>query len=193
MKTDTFLFAILLGMAAAGSAQAQDAEAAQLRQAATGASFQVGDTAFRLAPSAEVAPVSASAPKDGLVVAGKYRVNIPDATARPTTGSTVKSPRQSPAQANAAPATKLAAAVSERGEPVVITSSLNVYFDQPSVLADAVRSTGGKLTYSSAIGGKGTIEFGSVAEAIKAMDTLQGKAGIKEVSPQLVQPRNMKH
>ena len=77
------------------------------------------------------------------------------------------------------------------GEPVVVTSSVNVYFDQASVLDEAVRRTGGRLTYASAIGGKGTIEFDSVQQALDAVAKLQGQAGIKEASPKIEQLENM--
>lgn len=165
----------LLCLAAATGAQAQTG--AELRQAATGASFKVGDTQFRIAPSAVVTPATATSDPAKSVVAGKYDVSVGAATAS----------SRSKRSAAAAPAAKLAAAVSEGGTPVVVTSSINVYYSQPSVLADAVRATGGKLTYSSDIGGKGTIEFGSVAQAIEAVGKLQGKAGIKEVSPKIEQ------
>lgn len=176
MKTISLLCISLLGVSVATGAQAQaDAE---LRQAATGASFSVGDTQFRIAPSAVVTPATAASDPAQTVVAGKYAVSV---------GAANASARSTRSTAAAAPSAKLAAAVSEGGAPVVVTSSINVYYDQPSVLADAVRTTGGKLTYSSDIGGKGTIEFGSVAQAIEAVGKLQGKAGIKEVSPKIEQ------
>lgn len=179
MKTISMLCVCVLGLAAAGAAQAQSGPAGQLQQAATGASFKIGDTQFRLAPSATVAPADAGAAADRIVVAGKYAIELGAAPARA---------KRSLADA---PSTKLAAAVSQTGEPVVVTSSINVYFDEPGMLAEAVRSTGGRLTYSSAIGGKGTLEFDSVAQALEAAAKLQGKAGIKEASPKIEQLENM--
>lgn len=181
MKTLSLLCVSVLSMSLATVAQAQSSAESQLRQAATGASFKVGDTEFRLAPSAVVVPATAASDPAQTIVGGKYAVSIGDAVASARTKRS----------ADAAPASKLAAAVSASGVPTVVTSSINVYFSQPSVLADAVRATGGKLTYSSQVGGKGTIEFGSVAEAIEAVGKLQGKAGIKEVSPQIEQLENM--
>jgi len=188
MKIKFSLFSLILGLAATTGAHAQNDNSAQLRQAATGAAFKIGDIGYRLVPSAVVKPVGKSTPRGEAVVAERYSLSLPSAGENASGG--VARSKRSLADESAAPATKLAAAVSERGDPVVVTSSINVYFDQPSVLADAVRTTGGKLTYSSAIGGKGVIEFGSVAEAVKAMGKLQGKAGVKEVSPQLVKPKN---
>ncbi|MGO1070444.1 hypothetical protein [Lysobacter sp. CA199] len=182
MKTLSMLCVSLLGMALATAAQAQSSAETQLRQAATGASFKIGDTQFRLAPSAVVSPATAASDPAQTIVGGKYAVSVDAADA---------SPRSKRSAAADAPSGKLAAAVSESGVPAVVTSSINVYFNQPSVLADAVRATGGKLTYSSDIGGKGTIEFGSVAEAFEAVGKLQGKAGIKEVSPQIEQLENI--
>jgi len=169
----------LLGMALANGAQAQSAAPESLRQAATGASFKVGDTQFRLAPSATVTAADASADPGQAVVAGKYALAL---------GAAPASARRGLA---AAPSPKLAAAVSQTGEPVVVTSSINVYFDQPSVLDEAVRRTGGRLTYASAIGGKGTIEFDSVQQALDAAAQLQGQAGVKEASPKIEQLENM--
>lgn len=182
MKTLSLLCVTLLGMSLATAAQAQASAESQLRQAATGASFKIGDTEFRLAPSAVVAPATADTDPAQTIVGGKYAVSL---------GNAAAPARAKRSAAADAPASKLAAAVSESGVPAVVTSSINVYFNEPSVLADAVRSTGGKLTYSSDIGGKGTIEFGSVAEAIEAVGKLQGKAGIKEVSPQIEQLENI--
>lgn len=187
MKNPSKLCALLLALAATGSVQAQVNIDTQLRQAATGASFKVGDTAFRLAPTAVVESGGTSATKNDTVVGGKYKVTLPASAAAAAGAAAAKTPSAPGAASSQAPSTKLAAAVSEGGAPVVVTSSLNVYFDQPSVLAEAVRATGGKLVYSSAIGGKGTIEFATVDEAIKAMTQLQGKAGVKEVSPKIVQ------
>lgn len=177
MKTIPVLCVSLLGLALATGAQAQSAATESLREAATGAAFKVGDTQFRLAPSATVTAADASADPGQAVVAGKYALAL-DAAPAAKRGLA------------AAPA-RLAAAVSQSGEPVVVTSAVNVYFDQPAVLAEAVRSSGGRLTYASAIGGKGTIEFDSVQQALDAAAKLQGLAGIKEASPKIEQLENM--
>lgn len=178
MKTIPVLCVSLLGMVLATGAQAQSGAAVSLRQAANGAAFKVGDTQFRLAPSATVTAADASADPGQAVVAGKYALALGAAPAAAKRGLA------------AAPA-KLAAAVSQSGEPVVVTSSVNVYFDQPAVLAEAVRSSGGRLTYASAVGGKGTIEFDSVQQALDAAAKLQGVAGVKEASPKIEQLENM--
>ncbi|MGH8082495.1 MAG: DNA breaking-rejoining protein [Lysobacter sp.] len=182
MKTIPVLCVSLLGMVLATHAHAQSVAPESLRQAATGASFKVGDIQFRLAPAATVTAADASADPAQTVVAGKYAVEVGAAPSRS---------KRSLDGASAAPAAKLAAAVSQSGEPVVVTSSVNVYFDQPDVLAEAVRSSGGKLTYSSVVGGKGTIEFDSVQQALDAVARLQGIAGIKEASPKIEQLENM--
>ncbi len=182
MKTLPVLCVSLLGVIGlllASGAQAQSAAPEALRQAATGASFKIGDTQFRLAPSATVTAADASADPGQAVVAGKYALAL---------GAAPASARRGLA---AAPSPKLAAAVSQTGEPVVVTSSINVYFDQAGVLDEAVRRTGGRLTYASAIGGKGTIEFDSVQQALDAAAKLQGQAGIKEASPKIEQLENM--
>ena len=183
MKTIPVLCVSLLGMVLATHAHAQSAAPESLRQAATGAAFKVGDVQFRLAPSATVTAADASTDPAQAVVAGKYAIEV---------GAAPSSSRAKRSLDAAAPlAGKVAAAVSQSGEPVVVTSSINVYFDQASVLADAVRSTGGTLTYSSLVGGKGTLEFDSVQQALDAAARLQGKAGIKEASPKIEQLENM--
>lgn len=174
MKTSILVVsAALSALMGTTAAQAQSVGAAGLARAATGASFTVGDTRFRLAPSATVIAATKDTRPEHLIAGGRYAMRIDAGTGlQPRSG---------------APARTLAAAVSDNGMPVVVTSSVNVYFDQPAVLSDAVRLTGGKLTYASNIGGKGTLEFASVAAAIDAIGKLQGRAGVKEASPVIVQ------
>lgn len=184
MKTLSIVCVSLLGMAFVSGAQAQSAAQDELRQAATGATFKVGDTEFRLAPSASVTPATKVADPSQTIVAGQYAVSVGAAAA-------AKRNKRSVGDVTPQAEERLGVAVSESGAPTVVTSSLNVYFDQIDTLRQAVRDSGGTLTYASEIGGKGVIEFGSVAEAIEAMQKLQGKAGVKEVSPQIVQLENM--
>lgn len=186
MKTTTILVPVLLLAAGVASAQPtlpservpeQPMVSAQLRQAATGASFRVGERKYRLAPGSVVTAADGKSGADAQRVrVGKYAVELRGSNAR------------SAKAANANP--RMAAAVGGGGEAVIVTSALNVYVTNVSALQDAVRATGGKLTYSSAVGGKGKIEYASVDEAIKAMSTIQGLAGVKEASPVLVPPQN---
>lgn len=154
-------------------AHAQDDARRELQRAATGQSFRIGQTQFRLVPDATVAARAAgqSAPA-GQVAVGRYQLGL-------------GAPRARSARAVAA-APRLAAAVDASGRPVVVTSALEVYHRDVSVLRQAARATGGKLTYASAIGGDGKIEYASVAEAMAAMGKIEGLAGVRAVSPAIV-------
>ncbi|MGO1070447.1 hypothetical protein [Lysobacter sp. CA199] len=173
----------LLAFAIAPMSHAQShSKKAELELAATGESFSVGDTHFRIVPSASVRASSATVdPERDVVVAG-YLLE-------PAAATPARAKRSLDAGNAAAPAgaENLAVAVSEGGLPTVVAPELNVYFDRISVLDALIRDTGGSLLYSSAIGGKATIGYGSVAEAIAAMKRIQGRAGVAEVSPRIIE------
>lgn len=186
MKTITILVPALLLATGVGVAQTKPPAGlsvpdlpvtnAELRQAATGAAFRVGDRKYRLAPDSVVSVAGAEKTAGrSRVRVGKYAVELRGKNKRDAVSAGKK---------------KMAAAVGNTGEAVIVTSTLNVYVTHAAALQDAVRATGGKLTYASAVGGKGRIEYASVDEAIKAMGTIQGLAGVKEASPALVQPKN---
>ncbi|MEH6418181.1 hypothetical protein, partial [Pseudomonas sp. CGJS7] len=186
MKTLVLSCAGLLAFAIAPMSHAQSySKKAELELAATGESFSVGETRFRLAPSASVRPSAESAdPERDVVVAG-YLLE-PAAITASTGGRAKRSLDAAPASA-ATGAENLAVAVSEGGLPTVVAPELNVYFDHIGVLDALVRDTGGHLLYSSAIGGKATIGYASVADAIAAMKRIQGRAGVAEVSPRIIE------
>lgn len=175
----------VLAVAIAPAGMAQDyTKKAELDLAATGETFTIGQNQFRIAPTATVKPVDASTDLRRDVIVGGYVVE-PAAAPSPTRNKRSIDP------APAAAATGLAAAVSANGRAVVVAPELNVYVAQPGVIDALVRETGGKLLYSSEIGGKATIGYGSVAEAMKARQRIAGKAGVKEVSPRLIQQRKV--
>ena len=93
MKTLPVLCVSLLGMVLASGAQAQTGAPESLRQAATGASFTIGDTQFRLAPSATVTAADASADPGQAVVAGKYALALGAAPAAAKRGLAATPPR----------------------------------------------------------------------------------------------------
>ena len=190
MKTITLFIPALLLIAGASSAQVDKdalraglgdsaAGKAALSKAASGPAFRVGDRQYRLAPDGVVGAANAKRAADGNEVrVGKYSVRFPSAA-----GGAAKS-------AGAGGTQRLAAAIGQTGEPVVVTSTLDVYVASAAVLQDAVRASGGKLVYSSAVGGNGKIEFASVNDALAALGKIEGLAGVKEVSPALVPPEN---
>lgn len=176
---------LAIAMAPAALAQAA-ASKAELAQAATGERFSIGQTGFRLAPSAVVskqAQPGAEAGRD--LVAGDYLVAVPAAAAEAASARSARS--LSPASGGE----NLAAAVSDSGDTVIVAPELNVYFSHPGVVDQLVKQTGGTLLYSSAVGGKATIGYGSVAEAMQARERILGQAGVKEVSPRLVEQRRV--
>ncbi|WP_206410469.1 hypothetical protein [Lysobacter enzymogenes] len=179
------LCAGLLSLIVAPAALSQTYTArAQLDLAATGESFAIGDKTFRLAPSAVVRKAG-PATDAGQVRVASYAID-PAPAASPASRS--RSARSVDAP-TAAPAENLAAAMSADGTVVVLRPQLNVYFNDASVVNALVRDTGGTLVYSSAVGGKAIVRYGSVAEAMQARQRIQGRAGVKQVNPDLVRPR----
>ncbi|MEH6421218.1 hypothetical protein [Pseudomonas sp. CGJS7] len=176
MKIITLVCPILLAFAVNAHAQSEDAARAELQQAATGESFRIGYSQFRLIPTSVVAEAKASSKSaaSGKVRVGPYTVGAQ--TAKAATGAKA-----------AAAKPKLMAAMSDDGRAVVVTSTLEVYHRNVSALKDAAKATGGKLTYSSEAGGNGRIEFASVAEAMAAMPKILGISGIKDVAPEIIQ------
>jgi len=178
------------------SLQAQTySKQAELELAATGDAFQIGSQTFRVAPAAVAAPVSDTTdPSKDVVVAG-YEVKLP---APPASTASSRSKRDLGAPQTAAAAGPVAAggvlgvAVGdEGGRAVLVTQRLNVYVSDIGVAAKLAGSTGGTVTYSSALGGNAVIEYASVDAALAAMKRIQGAAGVKEVSPEIIQSQIM--
>jgi len=174
------LLSLILAPAALG--QTYTARA-QLDLAATGESFTIGDKTFRLAPSAVVRKAGPQT-EAGHVRVASYAID-PAAVASPA--SSARSKRSLDA-GRAAAGENLAAAMSADGSVVVLKPQLNVYFDDASVVDALVRDTGGTVVYSSAVGGKAIVRYGSVAEAMQARQRILGRAGVKRVNPDLVRP-----
>lgn len=174
MKIAMLVGPALLGAAALAHAQSGDAAREALQQAATGEVFRIGYTEFRIAPAGAVTPAGARKPAGSpqLQVAG-YAIEL--------SGGNAKA---------AGAGDRLAAAVGDDGKPVVVTSTLNVYHRNVAVLRDAARASGGRLTYASEAGGNGRIEFDSVADALAAMHRIRAIAGVREVSPEIIQGRD---
>ncbi|MGO1070449.1 hypothetical protein [Lysobacter sp. CA199] len=190
MKIQSVSFCIgLLALAIAPAIHAQTySKKAELELGATGDTFKIGDTVFRIAPQAVVKASTPQAdPARDLVVADYVVEPVAAQAPSPRSKRSIDSAVSSPGGA----VQNLAAAVSDGGLPVVVAPELNVYFDQIGVLDALVRDTGGTLVYSSQVGGKGTIAYGSVAEAMTAMRRIQARAGVKEVSPRLIQSRRV--
>lgn len=179
------LCAGLLSLAMAPTLPAQSyTNQAQLGLAATGDTFTIGDKPFRLAPSAVVRKATRAPAANEVAVAG-YLIN-PAPLGAPVPAARV---RRSAADTPPAAGENLAAAVSEDGVTIVLMPQLNLYVDHIGVVDPIVRETGGTLVYSSAAGGKASIRYASVAEAMNARQRILGRAGVKAVSPARVPPR----
>ncbi|MEH6417199.1 hypothetical protein, partial [Pseudomonas sp. CGJS7] len=169
----------LFALACASTALAQDhAKRAELSRAATGESFAIDGKTFRLVPSAAIREAGATTGLDEVVVAN-YVIG-------PAAASSARVKRDLGAAADAAARPNLGAAVAADGTAVVILPQLSVYVSDISVVDAIVRDTGGVLTYSSAVGGKATIRYPSIAEAMSARQRILGRAGVKEVNPDRV-------
>ncbi|MGH8082500.1 MAG: hypothetical protein ACREP7_18135, partial [Lysobacter sp.] len=182
MKIQSLSFcAGLLAMAMTPAALAQvQATKAALDAAATGERFSIGQTEFRLAPSAVIKQVAPNAEAGRDMVVGDYVIEVPAVAS-----SNARSKRSVGASTGGE---NLVAAVSDSGNTVIVAPELNVYFSHPGVVDDVAKETGGTVLYSSAVGGKATIAYASVGEAMQARQRILGQAGVKEVSPRLVEP-----
>lgn len=181
MKTFMVFGGALIASCFASAGQAQVyTQKAELELAADGEAFDIGGTQFRLAPSAVVETAPADADPERDVIVGRYAI-------RPASVLAHRSRRAAVAGLPAG----LAAAVSADGLAVIVAAELNVYFDDAAVLDGLVRGSGGRLLYSSAVGGKATLAFDSVDSAFAAMKRLRAKAGVKEVGPRLVTSRRV--
>ncbi|SDZ01544.1 hypothetical protein SAMN04487939_11212 [Lysobacter sp. yr284] len=168
---NSILYLSLLGAMLAAPAMAQVGPAAKaLQQSATGESFTIGQMRFRVVPDAVLEPATGKAGTRQQAVIGKYAVKLGTAKSAAADGGDAR----------------MAVAMSDSGVPVVVTSSLDVYVSHIGALNEAVRDTGGKLKYSSALGGNGVIEYASVAQALQAMQKLSAIAGVKSASPRLI-------
>lgn len=151
-------------------------DAQQLKQAATGRSFDVGGTRFQLAPSASVQAV------------GSGQFKIAPAAAASSTGARVKrSLDGSDAGAADAGAGKFAAAVSTDGAPVVATSRVTVFFTDATAAQRAAKATGGTVVKLSKPSGRAIVEYPSVNAALDATARLLSTAGIRAAEPDVVQ------
>ena len=195
-KTLMCLALTALIAAAAHPAQAQTyTKQAELELAATGDAFQVGSRRFRVAPSAVPAPVSdrPDPAKDVIVAGYEVKLRAPDAAApKSRSKRDLSAPATTAAAGPVADGGALGVAVAEEGgRAVLVTQRLNVYVGDIGVVAGLASATGGKVTYSSALGGNAVIEYASVDAALAAMKRIQGANGVKEVSPEIIQSRIM--
>lgn len=178
--------AFLLAMAPTVFSQTYTAQA-QLERAATGDAFSIGDTQFRLVPSATIRKADAGTSNDAVTASGYV---IEPSTAAAPGQATVRSQSSVGTAPSDSPGEELAAAVSPDGQAIVIRPRINVYFAPGTDVQALADSTGGTLVYASQVGGKATLGYASVAEAMAARQQLLGRAGVKQAAPDLVPPEN---
>jgi hypothetical protein len=190
MKKTMLSFACGASLVLAATAGAQDNDLVQLRgtaipadqtplvQAASGDAIAVGDTHFRLVPGATVRPTKAGpvAGQQAAAEVGDYTITLPAA------GVAARSARSMPVGSE-----KLAAAVSEDGLPVVVTSQVRVFFRDAAALQRQARATGASVVSISTASGLAILDYGTVAAALQSFGRLQGAAGIRGAEPDLIQ------
>lgn len=155
-------------------------DAAELKGAATGRQFQVGKAQFRLAPSAAVQRKNGN---DFLITPSA----TPETSGAPPSGSRKKRSTDTPASEAGSSSGKLAAAVSPDGAPIVVTSSVNLYFYDEAAVKRAAQVTSGKVASVSTASGKAVVEYTSVDSALDAVSRLKSVAGIIDAEPAVVQ------
>lgn len=181
MTNHKTLAGLMLATLLVGSAHAQTYTAqAELELDATGDAFRIGQQNFRVAPSAMPTPVDETTDRNAALVVAGFEIKLPPTAAKRSFGKAA-------AATTVAGGGPLAAAIDDSGAAVLVTQRLNVYADDLGSVAGLAARTGGEVAYSSALAGKAIIKYPSAQAALQALKQIQGQAGIKEASPQIIQ------
>lgn len=191
MKTKLFLALLLINIASSVPQLAhadEDAET-QLQQAATGATFKIGATAFRLVPNARVEKLDKNAsvqdkPKAELARIGQYSISL----ASGTTSNTAKATGATKLAGGATHSEPFAVAVNQRsGAPALLTSRLKVYCKETGEASTLAQASKGKVLLASSGAQLLILDYASPAEALAAMPLLQNHRCVKAVEPEIHQ------
>jgi hypothetical protein len=201
MKTFKFV-AVLMAMSLFPLAHAQTTSK-ELRQAATGARFQVGDTGFRLVPGAiavkgDATPppsqqrvMANAAPLMGASVDGAVGHVGPYAIVLPKAGAGVATARADLAMDGTAGGGRQAVAINESsGQPVLVTSRVKVFVSSPALVAQLAKETGGTVVYASDVDGSGVIKYATVDQAMAAQPKIKAAKGVDDAFMDVIQAIN---
>lgn len=191
MKTKLFLALLLLNIASSFPqlAHADEDTTAQLQQAATGATFKIGATAFRLVPNARVEKLNADAgeqdrPKAELARIGPYSISLTGGAG----GNTAAATGAAKLSGGAAHSEPFAVVVNQRsGAPALLTSRLKVYCKETGEAAALAQASKGKVLLASSTAQLLILDYASPAAALAAMPLLQNHRCVKAVEPEIHQ------
>lgn len=189
MKTKIFLALLLINIASSVPqlAHADEDAATQLQQAATGATFKIGATAFRLVPNARVDKLDGDAnaqdkPKAELARIGPYSISLGSAAASNNAPATAA---LSLSAANRGP---FAVVVNQHsGAPALLTARLKVYCKETAEASALAQASNGKVIMASAAAQLMILDYASPAAALAAMPLLQKHRCVKAVEPEIHQ------
>ncbi|WP_286789069.1 MULTISPECIES: hypothetical protein [unclassified Pseudomonas] len=200
MKIAT-LFFLTVTLAATPLVQAQTTDAARLQQAATGASFNVGNTPFRLVPNATVQRIdstaSAQTPSttqsqsrqqtlqaDSNVVGqiGPYAIRLAQGNQ-----AQLKSQSETAASTASGPSEMGVAVNLTSGQAVLVPPRLKVFVKDAAVIDQVAKATGGTMVQASSAAGMGVIRYSSVDAAQTALSKVKGMQGVNDVSLDIIQ------
>lgn len=200
MKIAT-LFFLTVTLAATPLVQAQTTNAARLQQAATGASFNVGNTPFRLVPNATAQRIdsaaSAQTPSttqsqsrqqtlqaDSNVVGqiGPYAIRLPQGNQ-----AQLRSQSATAASTASGPSEMGVAVNLTSGQAVLVPPRLKVFVQDAAVIERVAKATGGTMVQASSAAGMGVIHYSSVDAAQSALSKVKGMQGVNDVSLDIIQ------
>ncbi|WP_312271490.1 hypothetical protein [Pseudomonas sp.] len=200
MKIAT-LFFLTVTLAATPLVQAQTTDAARLQQAATGASFNVGNTPFRLVPNATVQRIdstaSAQTPSttqsqsrqqtlqaDSNVVGqiGPYAIRLAQGNQ-----AQLKSQSETAASTASGPSEMGVAVNLTSGQAVLVPPRLKVFVQDAAVMERVAKATGGTMVQAFSAAGMGVIHYSSVDAAQSALSKVKGMQGVNDVSLDIIQ------
>ena len=196
MKTKLFLALLLINitLSVPQLAHADDDTTAQLQQAATGATFKIGATAFRLVPNARVEKLNADAgeqdrPKAELARIGPYSISLTGGAWGNTAAATGAAKLSGGAvSGGAAHSEPFAVVVNQRsGAPALLTSRLKVYCKETAEAAALAQASKGKVLLASSAAQLLVLDYASPAAALAAMPLLQNHRCVKAVEPEIRQ------
>ncbi|GGM17340.1 hypothetical protein GCM10009425_30420 [Pseudomonas asuensis] len=197
----TTLFLLTITLAAAPLVHAQTTDSARLQQAATGASFNVGNTQFRLVPNATAQRIESNAsvqtsssiqsqsrqqsvPTDSNVVGqvGPYAIVL-----QQDNQTHLKSQSAVSAGSAAQSGTMGVAVNLNSGQAVLVPPRLKVFVQTADVIDQVANATGGTTVQASSAAGMGVIRYSSVEAAQTALDKVKETQGVNDASLDIIQ------
>ena len=191
MKTKILLALLLINIASSlpQLAHADEDAAAQLQQAATGATVKIGATAFRLVPNATIEKLGGDGTAQGKPTAelariGPYSIGLASGAA----GNAAKATGAAQLSGGAARSEPFAVVVNQHsGAPALLTSRLKVYCKDTAEASALAQASKGKVLLASSAAQLLILDYASPAAALAVIPLLQKQRCVKAVEPEMHQ------